>query len=135
MKEMKYLLIIILALIALNLDGQNVYQRNLYDVNNRVKKMENRLRYSLLSNELLDEKLELVKFINRLSEESQRAGIKQEINMELGSLISQTCELAKMKLDLLESYAWYSKDSHYLIAFNDINKIYLAHLLKVKTKE
>lgn len=126
--------IYIIFLITTNLAiGQNSFQKNLYDLNDEILSMQKRINKSI-DEKTLNDKLELIKSLNRLSEETSLEMIKNNVDRELSELINFACDFGKQKLELLVAYKRYKND-YYFKRFNDLDKIYLSIYLKIKTKE
>lgn len=128
---MHYGLLLLFSILSFS---QNSYQNNLYDLDKQIKIMEKKLKNEVLTYELLNEKLDLIKSINRLSEQALSDSLDDFLSVELGELIFYTCEYGKLKLDLLQSYRNF-KNEFYLNRYNEVSSIYLSFFFKVKTKE
>jgi hypothetical protein len=92
------------------------------------------LEKNKLDNSIAIEKLELIKDLHRLGEESVQAGINKTINSELSDLISLTTEIACNRLNMLEYYINYKRDL-YKINYERSKTIFLSLYLKVKALE
>lgn len=123
-----------LILCSIFIYSQNSYQKNFYELNKEINLVQKKLQDSKLTIDLMNEKFEIVKSLNRLGEETLQASLDGEINEELGDLINYACEIGREKINFLESYKKYN-NQFYLQKFKELDSIYLSIYLKVKTKE
>lgn len=123
-----------LILCSIFIYSQNSYQKNFYELNKEINLIQKKLKDNKLSIDLMNEKFEIVKSLNRLGEETLQASLDGEINKELGDLINYACEIGREKINFLESYKKYN-NQFYLQKFKELDSIYLSIYLKVKTKE
>lgn len=123
-----------LILFSIFVFSQNSYQKNLYQLNEEINSIQKRLKQNKLTTEIMVEKFEIVKSLNRLSEETQLAALNREIDDELGTLIDFACEIGKQKINFLESYKKFN-NKFYLQKFEELDSTYLSIYLKIKTKE
>ena len=123
-----------LILCSIFIYSQNSYQKNFYELNKEINLIQKKLKDNKLSIDLMNEKFEIVKSLNRLGEETLQASLDGEINEELGDLINYACEIGREKINFLESYKKYN-NQFYLQKFKELDSIYLSIYLKVKTKE
>lgn len=123
-----------LILCSIFIYSQNSYQKNFYELNKEINLIQKKLKDNKLTIDLMNEKFEIVKSLNRLGEETLQASLDGEINEELGDLINYACEIGREKINFLESYKKYN-NQFYLQKFKELDSIYLSIYLKVKTKE
>lgn len=114
--------------------SQNSYQKNLYQLNGEINSIQKKLKDNKLTNDLLIEEFEIVKSLNRLSEEVLQQSLNGEIDEELATLIDYACVIAKQKMSMLESYKKFN-NNFYLQKFKELDSTYLSIYLKIKTKE
>lgn len=88
--------------------SQNSYQKNFYELNKEINLIQKKLKDNKLTIDLMNEKFEIVKSLNRLGEETLQASLDGEINEELGDLINYACEIGREKINFLESYKKYN---------------------------
>ena len=131
---MKKSLTLGLLLCSIFIFSQNSYQKNLYGLNKEINLIQKKLTESKLTIDLMNEKFEIVKSLNRLGEEALQASLDGEINDELADLINYACVLGKEKINFLESYKKYN-NQFYLQKFKELDNSYLSIYLKVKTKQ
>lgn len=131
---MKKITTLILMLCAIYAFSQNSYQKNLYELNKEINLIQKKLKENKFTNDLMNEKFEIVKSLNRLGEETLQASLDGEMNEELGDLINYACEIAKQKINMLESYRRFNKQ-FYLQKFKELDSIYLSIYLNIKQKE
>ena len=60
--------------------SQNSYQKNLYQLNGEINSIQKKLKDNKLTNDLLIEEFEIVKSLNRLSEEVLQQSLNGEID-------------------------------------------------------
>jgi gas vesicle protein len=131
---MKQIVILLFLLSTVYVSGQNSFQKNLYELNSEINNMQKQILEKPLTISLQTQKYELTKSLNRLCEEAMQESVNENLNSEIGDLVSFACELGKQKLNLIEAYKRYN-DSFYLKKFNELDTLYLSIYLKLKTKE
>lgn len=131
----KNYLVICILILTMNCFAQDEYQSQLYSLNDRLNLLEKTyLLKKKVDNKFLSDKLDLIKDLHRLGEESELAGIDKKLNIELSDLLSIVTEIACNRLNFLENYLHYKKEL-YKTNYDRSKVIYLSLYLKVKALE